>query len=248
MMLQVGRALPTTPWELVLASNPATKAVLGVLVAFSVFSWFLIVLKWWQFRRVRRQGDRLFGELERAGTLQEAYHTTMKLPASPYARLLREGVSFFAELSRGDGGERAPGPVERPSGALARPGNAMTGTQVEVLRMVFAKEIAAERDLMARFIPWLATIGSVSPLLGLLGTVLGVMDAFIGIATRGSGNIGAVAPGVAQALVTTVAGLAVAIPAVMAYNIFVSRLTVYAGELEGFAYEIIGTMAREGRL
>ena len=121
-------------------------------------------------------------------------------------------------------------------------------TQVEVLRMVFAKEIAAERDLMSRFIPWLATIGSVSPLMGLLGTVLGVMDAFIGISTRGSGNISAVAPGVAEALVTTVAGLAVAIPAVMAYNIFVSRLTLYAGELEGFAYEVMGTMAREGKL
>jgi len=114
--------------------------------------------------------------------------------------------------------------------------------------MVLAKEVAAERDSAARFIPWLATFGSVSPLLGLLGTVLGVMDAFIGIAVGGSGNIGAVAPGVAEALVTTVAGLAVAVPSVMAYNLFVNRLGLFAGELEGFAQEIIGTMAREGRL
>ena len=82
----------------------------------------------------------------------------------------------------------------------------------------------------------------------LLGTVLGVMDAFIGIAVGGSGNISAVAPGVAEALVTTVAGLAVAVPAVIAYNIFVNRLGVFAGELEGFAQEIIATLAREGRL
>src|SRR2546430_14267414 len=81
-----------------------------------------------------------------------------------------------------------------------------------------------------------------------LGTVLGVMDAFIGIALGGSGNIAAVAPGVAEALVTTVAGLAVAVPSVMAYNLFVNRLGLFAGELEGFAQEIIGTMAREGRL
>jgi biopolymer transport protein TolQ len=94
----------------------------------------------------------------------------------------------------------------------------------------------------------LATTGSVSPLLGLLGTVLGVMDAFIGIAAGGSGNISAVAPGVAEALVTTVLGLAVAIPAVIAYNLFVSRLSVFTGELEGFAQEIVGTMAREGRI
>ena len=249
MILQVGKAIPTTPWELVTTSNTATKAVLVVIAAFSLFSWFLIVMKWWQFRRVRRQGDRLFTELERTGTLQEAYHAAMKLPSSPYARLLREGVNFFADLNRPGRPDPAAGPgAERPSGALARPSSALTGTQVEVLRMVFAKEIAAERDLMARFIPWLATIGSVSPLLGLLGTVLGVMDSFIGIATHGSGNIGAVAPGVAEALVTTVAGLAVAIPAVIAYNIYVSRLVLYGGELEGFAYEIIGTMAREGRL
>jgi len=248
MLLQVGKAIPTTPWELVTTSSTATKIVLGVIAVFSLISWFLIVLKWWQFRRVRRQGDRLFAELERTGTLQEAYHAAMKLPASPYARLLREGVNFFADLNRTGRPETVGGGVERPSGALARPASALTGTQVEVLRMVFAKEIAAERDLIARSIPWLATIGSVSPLLGLLGTVLGVMDAFIGIATHGSGNIGAVAPGVAEALVTTVAGLAVAIPAVIAYNIFVARLALYGGELEGFAYEIIGTMAREGRL
>src|SRR5258708_40152822 len=84
--------------------------------------------------------------------------------------------------------------------------------------MVLAKEVAAECDAAARFIPWLATFGSVSPLLGLLGTVLGVMDAFIGIAVGGSGNIGAGAPGVAEALVTTVAGLAGAGAAGLAYN------------------------------
>ena len=84
--------------------------------------------------------------------------------------------------------------------------------------------------------------------LGLLGTVLGVMDAFLGIASGGSGNISAVAPGVAEALITTVLGLAVAIPAVIAYNILANRLGVFAGELEGFAQEIIGAMAREGRV
>jgi biopolymer transport protein ExbB/TolQ len=74
------------------------------------------------------------------------------------------------------------------------------------------------------------------------------MDAFIGISTHGTGNISAVAPGVAEALVTTVFGLAVAIPAIFAYNILVSRLGLFTGELEGFAYEIVGTMAREGRV
>ncbi len=239
MLLQVGRAVPTTPWDLVLTSSRETKFVLAILVAFSLASWYLIFLKWWQFRRLRRQGDRFIAEIEKAARLDDAYHAAMRLPASPYNRLLREGIHFFSELK--PGGLKSDGPVGEVQGTL-------TTTQMEALRMVLAKEAAAERDAAARFLPWLATFGSVSPLLGLLGTVLGVMDAFIGIAVGGSGNIAAVAPGVAEALVTTVMGLAVAVPSVMAYNLFVSRLGLFAGELEGFAQEIIATMAREGWL
>lgn len=238
MLLQVGRAIPTSPWDLVLTSSRETKVVLAILVLFSVVSWYLIVLKWWQFRHVRRQADRFMREIEKAARLEEAYHAGMRLPSSPYNRLLREGVQFFSHLKPGSLKDTASRP----------PATALTTTQLEALRMVLAKEVAAERDAAARFIPWLATFGSVSPLLGLLGTVLGVMDAFIGIAVGGSGNIAAVAPGVAEALVTTVAGLAVAVPAVMAYNFFVNRLGLFAGELEGFAQEIIGSLAREGRL
>lgn len=236
MILQVGRAVPTTPWELITTGNLATKIILIVLTVFSVLSWFLIVLKWWQFRRIHKQGDRFFTELERTTRLEDAYHAVMKLPPSPYGRLLREGVNFFSELR--------PGTLREKEGQH----EPLTSAQLEALRMVLAKEVSAERDLQARFIPWLATIGSVSPLLGLLGTVIGVMDSFIGIAVGGSGNLSAVAPGVAEALVTTVFGLAVAIPAVMAYNLFASRLGLFAGELEGFAFEIIGAMAREGRV
>ena len=245
VLLQVRGAIPTTPWELVLTSSRETQFVLAVLVIFSVASWYLIVLKWWQFRRMRQLGDRFMAEVEKAPRLEDAYHAAMRLPASPYNRLLREGVHFFTELK--------PGALKGGGAAAANPtapgaSSTLTTTQLEALRMVLAKEVAAERDLAARFIPWLATFGSVSPLLGLLGTVLGVMDAFIGIAVGGSGNIAAVAPGVAEALVTTVAGLAVAVPAVMSYNLYVNRLGLFAGELEGFAQEIIGTLAREGRI
>jgi biopolymer transport protein TolQ len=244
-LLQVRGAIPTTPWELVLTSSRETQFVLAVLVVFSVVSWYLIVLKWWQFRRMRQLGDRFMAEVEKAPRLDDAYHAAMRLPPSPYNRLLREAVHFFTELKPGalKGGAVATAAAATPAAA-----STLTITQLEALRMILAKEVAAERDLAARFIPWLATFGSVSPLLGLLGTVLGVMDAFIGIAVGGSGNIAAVAPGVAEALVTTVGGLAVAVPAVMAYNLYVNRLGLFAGELEGFAQEIIGTLAREGRI
>lgn len=249
MLPQVGRAVPTTWWELVLTSSRETQFVLAVLLVFSVVSWYLIVLKWWQFRRMRHLADRFLSEVEKAARLEDAYHAAMRLPPSPYNRLLREGVHFFSELMPGSlkAGPANPGGGGANTATVAER-TTLTTTQLEALRMVLAKEVAAERDAAARFIPWLATFGSVSPLLGLLGTVLGVMDAFIGIALGGSGNISAVAPGVAEALVTTVAGLAVAVPAVIAYNIFVNRLGLFAGELEGFAQEIIGTMAREGRL
>ena len=244
-LVQVRGAIPTTPWELVLTSSRETQFVLAVLVVFSVVSWYLIVLKWWQFRRMRQLGDRFMAEVEKAPRLDDAYHAAMRLPASPYNRLLREAVHFFTELKPG---MLKGGAVPAAAAATPAASSTLTTTQLEALRMILAKEVAAERDLAARFIPWLATFGSVSPLLGLLGTVLGVMDAFIGIAVGGSGNIAAVAPGVAEALVTTVAGLAVAVPAVMSYNLYVNRLGLFAGELEGFAQEIIGTLAREGRI
>ena len=107
---------------------------------------------------------------------------------------------------------------------------------------------AAERDRLSRYIPALAMIGSVSPLIGLLGTVLGVIDAFLGIATKGSGNIGAVAPGVAEALIATAAALSVAIPAVFGFFFFALRLNRLVGELDGFGSEFIALLVREGRI
>jgi biopolymer transport protein TolQ len=193
----------------------------------------VIILKWLQFRRVHAQGRLFFREIEKTTRLQDAWTTVAKLPPSPYGRIMREAVEFYSELR--------PGALKEE--AQRRP---LSQVQLESLKLVLGKEVAAERDMLNHFIPWLAIVGSVGPLVGLLGTVLGVMDAFIGIAAKGSGNIGAVAPGVAEALVTTVAGLAAAIPAVVFYNIFVSRVRLIASELEGFASELIGTMAREG--
>ena len=183
MLLQVRGAIPTTPWELVLTSSPETQFVLGILAVFSVVSWYLIVLKWWQFRRMRQLADRFMAEVEKAPRLEDAYHAAMRLPPSPYNRLLREAVHFFSELKPGT---LKGGPAANPAAPASSA--TLTPTQLEALRMVLAKEVAAERDGAARFIPWLATFGSVSPLLGLLGTVLGVMDAFIGIAVGGSGK------------------------------------------------------------
>lgn len=121
-------------------------------------------------------------------------------------------------------------------------------SRVETLRLVLDAEALSERDRLGRWLPWLATIGSASPLIGLLGTVLGVINAFVGIATKGSGNLAAVAPGVAEALVATAAALTVAIPATFGYNILAGRLNRLDNLLEGFGTTVIAMLVREGRV
>jgi len=227
---------PTSAWDMIVGGTLPTQIVLLVLFAFSFFSWWLIFWKWKHFRKVRFLGDHFLTEMEKAQTLEEAYKAVLALPESPYRRVFRQGVNFFSELR--PGALREDGPRQ----------DGLTLTQLEALRLVLEKEEAEERDELAHGLNWLAIIGSVSPLLGLLGTVIGIMNAFLGITATGSTNIGAVAPGVAEALVTTVVGLFVAIPAVIAYNHFVARLNLVTGEMEGFSSEFIGTLAREGKV
>lgn len=229
-------APPTSAFQMVVGGTLPTKIVLTVLAAGSIFSWWLIFAKSRQFRDVRRQGDEFLSYMERAQRLEDAYKAILSLPDSPYGRVFRQGVNFFSELRPGALRQGAP------------PTQGLSLTQLEALRLVLEKEEAEERDELARGLGWLAVIGSVSPLLGLMGTVIGVMNAFLGITVSGSSNIMAVAPGVAEALITTVAGLAVAIPSVIAYNHFVGKLNLVSGELEGFSSEFIGTLAREGRV
>ena len=83
MIQQSGGAIPQSPLELVLSSSPETKIVLLVTALFSLVSWFIIILKWWQFRKLNRQADRFFTEMERTTRLKDAYHAVMKLPPSP---------------------------------------------------------------------------------------------------------------------------------------------------------------------
>ena len=233
LLLQAPRA---TLLDLLTRAAVPTWIVLAALLFFSLMSWWIIFWKARVFREVRKQGDRFLEQIEKAQRLEDAYKTILALPESPYGRVFRQGVNFFSELRPGSLRQGAP------------IGEGLSLTQLEALRMVLEKEEAEERDELARGLTWLAVIGSVSPLLGLLGTVIGVMNVFLGIAASGSSSLSAVAPGVGEALITTVAGLFVAIPAVLAYNHFVGRLNLVASELEGFSSEFIGTLAREGRV
>jgi biopolymer transport protein TolQ len=235
LFAQVAEAIPTSPWEMITHATIMTQAVLVLLVVLSLISWAIMLLKWREFRRLLDSGRTFIRDFERAASLEEAGAVARRSPPSPFTRVFTRAVNFFAEMK--------PGALRSTEAH-----DKLSGSQVEALRLVLDAETTDERDRMGHFIPWLATIGSVSPLLGLLGTVLGVIDSFIGIATKGSGNISAVAPGVAEALIATAAALAVAIPAVFGYNIFASKLNRLESELEGFGTEIIAMMVREGRI
>ncbi len=222
--------LPGNAWDMVATATITTRVILVVLLAFSLASWILIIWKWIQFRRIRLLEEEFLSQVSKAQHLDEAYKAVITLPDSPYLRVFRHGMNFFTGL--------------RPRSESA----GLSAAQVETLRLVMEKEQVGERDAMAHGLPWLAIIATVSPLLGLMGTVVGVMDAFVGISAMGTANITAVAPGIAEALITTVTGLGVAIPAVIGYNHFASRLGLFAGELQGFAHEFIGALAREGKI
>ncbi len=227
---------PMSGWDMLFGGTLATRIVLVILAASSVTSWVLIFWKAKQFSAVRRQGDRFLEKMERATGLADAYKAVLLLPESPYGRVFRGGMNFFSELRPGALREGAP------------PSEGLSLTQLQVLKLVLEKEEAEERDELAEGLIWLAVVGSVAPLMGLMGTVLGITNTFLGIAASGSTNITAVAPGVAAALVTTVGGLIVAMPAIVAYNHFLAKLNLISGELEGFSSEFIGTLAREGRV
>jgi len=228
------QAIPSTPLELVTSSTGATKAVLGILVLLSLISWFIIFAKWLELRRVSGITEDFAHRFGGAHTVDQAAEIARRT-RGPHAEIMERAIRFIEETT--------PALAGTPDRAAR-----LSGSQVEALRLVLDSETTSERDRLSRWVPWLATIGSVSPLIGLLGTVLGVIDAFIGIAQKGSGNIGAVAPGVAEALIATAAALSVAIPAVFAYNIFASRLNKIEGELESFGSELIALMVREGRI
>jgi biopolymer transport protein TolQ len=222
--------------RILLGGSVSTRIVLVVLVLFSIISWVLIVWKWWQFRTLQRDGVRFVSAIERTQRLEDAYKTAMRLPETPYTRVFRQGANFFSELRPGALRENAP----------AQAG--LSETQLHALWLVLEKVQDEERDALSGGMVWLAIIGVVSPLLGLLGTVLGIMNSFLGIAHTQTANIAAVAPGIAEALTTTAFGLVAAIPAAIAYNYFVTRIDRFSGEMDGFASEFIGTLAREGRL
>lgn len=236
LLLQAAGAVPSSARDLILNSSTATKVVLVILVILSLTSWAILLGAGRELSKALKGSTAFAREVERAPRL-EAVGVTVKHSAPNAAhRLLVRALQFTDESTA------------RGNDAVAQHSPTAAASRVETLSLVLDAESLSERDRLGRFLPWLATIGSASPLIGLLGTVLGIISAFVGIATSGSGNLAAVAPGVAEALVATAAALAVAIPATFGYNLLANRLNRIDNLLEGFGTTVIAMLLREGRL
>ena len=244
ILAQIGGAVPSSARELIMESTTTTKVVLGILAFLSLLSWAVMFGAWREMRKAMRAAESFRREFERTSRLDEASNLAKHAAPTALPRLFLRGVRFVADTHVINQQSR-----DLPSGASTATADAsLTGSQIETLHLVLETEANAERDRLGRYLPWLATIGSVSPLIGLLGTVLGVIHSFIGIATHGSGNLSAVAPGVAEALIATAAELAVAIPATFGYNIFANRLNRLDGIMDSFGTAIVAMLVREGHI
>ena len=229
--------MPTSPdtltggvLELILSAGPVAKAVLVVLAVFSIISWALIVEKWWQFRRVRRQTLgflRIFRESRRAAVVVTA---AKKFRESPLAQL------YMAAHNEMAGGHEVESFVDDQDD--------VNSERVEAADRAMRRAAGLEVAQLERYLPFLATTASACPFIGLFGTVIGVMNSFHGIGSQGSASLAVVAPGISEALVATAAGLGAAIPAVIGYNYFVNRVKHWATEMDGFALDMLNVLSR----
>src|SRR5438128_10557850 len=209
--------------DLVKETGAVAQAVLLVLLAFSVISWAIILSKWAVLKRGRVQSGRFLRAFRRAQRLQDIAAVSEQFRPSPIVGVFQSGFREYERQFGASGGLRNPLAVQR------------------------AMQIASSEE-MTRFernLPWLAITGAVTPFVGLFGTVWGIIDAFHGLGTSGAATLRAVAPGISEALITTAAGLAAAIPAVIAYNLIGGSIREFAARGDDFAMEMLNAIDRQ---
>jgi biopolymer transport protein TolQ len=199
------------------------RIVLGMLLAFSLFSWALIFQKFFSFSRMKRQ-------------------------TSLFLRIFRGNRTLPDPRQMGGGGS----PLESVYSAgfheienQVRTGNP-PGKITSLNAVTVSMQLAAGDEVrrMENYMAFLATTGSVTPFIGLFGTVWGVMDAFTGLGAAGAASLRAVAPGIAEALITTAAGLFTAVPAVIAYNHYLHNIRDLSARMDSFAMEVTAAVEK----
>jgi biopolymer transport protein TolQ len=194
--------------------------VLILLLLSSLYSWTVIFGKMSTFKKATNQSRRFVRAFRKASRLQEIAALAAECAGSPLAQVFEDVYDSYKRQTGGSG---------PPRNIIALERTAMTASSEAI-------------TTLERRMTWLATIASTSPFVGLFGTVMGVVDAFQGLGTAGSGTLRAVAPGIAEALITTAAGLFVAVPAVVAYNQLTARIKVFASATDDFCRELLNSL------
>jgi biopolymer transport protein TolQ len=207
--------------DLVSSTGPVAKFVLLTLLAFSLISWAIILTKWSLLRKARLQSGRFLRAFRKAQRLQDIATVADQFRPSPLVGVFEGG---FQEYKR-----QVAGPAATLRSLTAVQRGMQIGASEEITRL--------ERNM-----PWLAITAAVTPFIGLFGTVWGIIDAFHGLGTAGGATLRAVAPGISEALITTAAGLAAAIPAVIAYNLIGGSIRTFAARGDDFGLEVLNAM------
>ncbi len=200
--------------------GPIAIGVLTLLLISSLYSWTLIFAKWSAFRKATNESKQFVRAFRKATRLQEIASLAQETPNSPLAQVFEDVYETYKRQTGGSGPPLNLTPLERSAQTAA------------------SEAITA----LERRMSWLATIASTSPFVGLFGTVMGIVDAFHGLGTSGAATLRAVAPGISEALITTAAGLFVAVPALVAYNQFVSRVRIFASATDDFCRELLNSL------
>ena len=217
-----GLFLQLSLWELVQSSGPLPKAVMVLLGIFSLLSWAVIFSKWAVFRRAR-EGNRVFlRAFRKAPALDAIAVASEQFRRSPLIAVFDFGYGEVARQMKSRGSVTNPLALER---------TLQLGMSEEITRL--------ERNMSV-----LATTATVSPFIGLFGTVWGIIDAFQQLGTAGAASLRAVAPGISEALITTALGLAAAIPAAIFYNLFGSAIKEFGARMEDFQLEFLNMTER----
>jgi biopolymer transport protein TolQ len=229
------------PLGLVRLASPEAQAVLVILVLFSVASWAIILYKLWSFRRAERESARFLDVFRRSSKFSEVQAVCKSLEHSPLVGIFQAAYAELnSQLRHPAGAPAAAAGAGSPTTPVARP----TIRSLQALDRALLRASSVEVNKLERRVPFLATTASITPFIGLFGTVWGIMTAFERIGRMGSTNLGVVAPGIAEALIATAAGLFAAIPAVYFYNHFAQRVKLFASEMDDFSLEFLNIAER----
>jgi biopolymer transport protein TolQ len=216
---------------LVAGSGLMARFVLALLLVFSLLSWAIILYKGIALHRAHSQSDTFLEIFRKSSKFSEVNAVCPQLRASPLVGVFQAGYLEVNQQVRGGGA--APVPGGRP-----------TVRSLDSLSRSLARAATVETTRLERRLSFLATTASVTPFIGLFGTVWGIMDAFGDIGRMGSANLAVVAPGISEALITTAMGLFAAIPAAVFFNFFNSRVRVLSSMLDDFALEFLNIVER----